>query len=164
MENLNYRTGETMIKITQKVTGASKITIWTLPIVSLIFFILPYFPIIGRLQFLFIFFRKIVATYIGVIVPGYETFKTIERRKGTNAEKMLSYWLVLALSYSITGFVGMIIAANLLEFLFYFSIIVLTMFNYTGAKIVYQLIVRSFINRLRYSYGSTKPEPKQATN
>lgn len=152
-----------MIKITQKVTGASKITLWTLPIASLIFFILPYFPIIGRLKFLFIFIRKLVAAYIGVIIPGYETFKTIERRKGTDPERMLSYWLVLALSYSLTGLLGMILAADLFEFIFYFNIIILTMFNYIGSKLIYSLIVRKFINKLRYSYGSARPEPKQTS-
>eukprot|EP00826_Nyctotherus_ovalis_P026813 TRINITY_DN2091_c0_g1_i15.p1 TRINITY_DN2091_c0_g1~~TRINITY_DN2091_c0_g1_i15.p1 ORF type:complete len:154 (-),score=31.96 TRINITY_DN2091_c0_g1_i15:88-549(-) len=152
-----------MIKITQNVTGASKVTIWTLPIIALIFFLLPYIPIIGRLQIVFIFCRKIVATYIGVIVPGYETFKTIEKRKDTDPERMLSYWLVLALSYSLTGLLGMFIAADLFEFIFYFSILALTMFNYIGSKVVYRLVVRSFINHLRYTYGSTKPESKQNT-
>ena len=152
-----------MIHITQRVIGVSKITIWTLPIVSLVFFILPYFPIIGRLRFLFIFFRKLTAIYIGVVIPGYETFKTIEKRKDTNAEKMLSYWLVLASSYSLTGLFGTLLAADLFEFLFYFSIIGLTIFNYIGSKIVYSLIVRNLINKLRYTYGSTRPEPRQNT-
>jgi len=152
-----------MINITRKVTGVSKITIWTAPIVSLVFFILPYFPIIGRLRVLFIFFRKLVAIYIGVIVPGYETFKTIEKRRDTDPEKMLSYWLVLALSYSLTALFGTLLAADPFEFIFYFSIIALTIFNYVGSKIIYSVIVRNVINKLRYTYGSTRPEPEKNT-
>ena len=150
-----------MIEITKKVTGASRFAIWILPIVSLIFFFLPYIPIISRIKFIFIWIRKLVATYIGVVLPGYDTFKIIEHRKNVDPMRMLSYWLVVAVLYSTTGAIGMIILPDLFELIFYISLIGLPMFKYLPSVVAYNVLIRPSFNFIRHTYGNTKPdEPK----
>ena len=127
------------------------------PILAVAFFIIPYLPFIGRLKFITELLRKAAAVYTAVLAPGYETFKTLEHRERTDPDKMLSYWLVLALAYVANGTLGMFVLDDFFALIFYLTALGITIWDYFFAKMIYRIILSPMINMIRSKYGVITP-------
>lgn len=151
----------TFIMMTEQLTGANWIVVWIFPILAIAIFLLSFLPIIGQnplTRFVIDNLKKVALIYTGVLSPGYETFKTIEGRENTNPKKMLSYWLIVALSYVIFGILQAFVWDALFSFLFYLTILILPIWDYFLSGIIYKLFVRTTLNYLRNKYGRIRKE------
>jgi len=138
-----------MTLLTKKLTGAPTAVVWFFPVLSLVFFILPYIPLLGQIPFLTQILKNISIIYRAILIPAYDTYKTIEHRGDNDAENMLSYWLIVGLTYTIIGIMKATLANNFFDLVLYLIVILITTWNYTFAVIIYKAVVRPFINSLR---------------
>ena len=145
-----------MTVLVQRITGASKATIWLFPLISLSFFMLQYFPIIGRLWIISYGLPNAAILYTGLINPCYDTYKAIEHRKGVSQERMLSYWLVLGLMFILMKILQIFLFKSFIGMIFYIGVLMIKIWDYIISSIVYSIIIRPSINTLRKNYGSLK--------
>ena len=146
---LTFRTGNTIVLITEKYTGANKYAIFVFPMLSLIFFVLPYFPFFNKLSLLTRLLRYLTLIYLSILGPGYDTYKAIEHRKNITQERMLAYWLILGLSYTLYSILESIVFADLFELLLYLNVIFITIWRYYFSEALYRIVFRPIFELIR---------------
>ena len=144
-----FRSGNTISVIAQNIIGAPKYTIWLFPLISLIFFLLPYSSLFQRLPLLTELLKSASFAYTAILAPGYDTYKAIEHRSNPSPEKMLSYWIVLAIWFVLSKLLEVIYEVDMIELVFYLIVMGITIMNYEISELIYKRTIKPLIDSMR---------------